>query len=300
MSDTPAPHTEERAGAAYAALAYGLWGVMPLYWRFLDGVPAFEITVHRVLWSALFVALITLARGHLPRVLEAMRNPRTLGTLALTGMLITGNWLLYIYCVETDQLVEASLGYYLTPLVSFALGFFFFAERLSVIRKLCIALASVALVLQVATLGHIPWIAPALAVSFGLYGYLRKKAPVAALDGLLVETALIFPVALGFVLWWASQAIGSFPSESAPTNILLILAGPVTAIPLSLFAAGARRIRMTTLGFLQYLAPSITLLMAVFGFGEPFTSVDFISFGCVWAALVIVALESRFARARPA
>ncbi len=299
MNDHPAQTSEERAGVIYAAAAYTLWGVMPIYWRFLE-VPAVEIITHRVIWSAVFVGLIIIVRGHLPRVLEAIRTPRTLGTLAVTGTLITGNWLLYIYCVETDQLVEASLGYYITPLVSFALGLAFFGERISRIRAACIGLATIGLVVQIAALGHVPWIAPALAISFGLYGYLRKKAPVAALDGLLVETALMFPFALGLVLWWASDHTGVFPSDRTLTNSMLIGAGPVTAIPLALFAAGARRIRLTTLGFLQYLAPSITLLMAVFGFGEAFSQIDLISFGCVWAALVIVALESRFPIRAPA
>ncbi len=294
MSDTPARSTEERAGAIYAALAYGLWGIMPLYWRMVEGVTAFEITAHRILWCALVVLLVSALRGNLPRVMAIVRTPRTLGTLALTSLLISGNWLLYIYCVETNQLVEASMGYYITPLVSFALGFVFFRERLSRLRLACIALASVGLILQIAALGHIPWIAPALAVSFGLYGYLRKRAPVAALDGLLVETALLFPVAVGFLAWWYTQGTSAFPTPHTLTNILLVGAGPVTAVPLSLFAAGARRVSMTTLGFLQYLAPSITLLMAVFGFGEAFSQIDLISFGCVWAALVIVAVESRF------
>ena len=294
MSPTPAQLSEERAGVIYAALAYGLWGIMPVYWRALDEVSAFEITAHRVVWSALFLAIVTMARGHIGRVLAAVRDPRMLGTLAITGTLISGNWLLYIYCVETDQLVEASLGYYITPLVSFALGMMFFGERISRLRAACIALASIGLVLQIAALGHIPWIAPALAISFGLYGYLRKRTVIAALDGLLVETMILLPIALGFLAWWRAHGTGAFPVGNTFHNILRVGAGPVTAIPLSLFAAGARRVSMTTLGFLQYLAPSITLLMAVFGFGEAFSQIDLISFGCVWAALVIVAVESRF------
>jgi chloramphenicol-sensitive protein RarD len=294
------PEAEARAGIIYAALAYGLWGVMPVYWRLLSDVPSFQVTVQRIVWCAVFVAAVTLARGNFARILAVARTPRTLATLTLTSVLISGNWALYIYCVETHQLVEASLGYYITPLVSFALGLLFFGERLSRVKLLCIAIASIGLVLQLWTLGRFPWIAPVLAVSFGLYGYFRKRAPVAALDGLLVETALLFPFALGCVVWWQAQGVGAFAADNLTRNMLLVGAGPITAIPLALFAAGARRISMTTLGFLQYLAPSITLLMAVFGFHENFTVADLISFGCIWSALAIVALEGRFGRARTA
>ena len=298
MSD--APQAEARAGTIYAALAYTIWGVMPAYWRLLGEVPSFQLTTQRVLWCAVVVLIVTAIHGNLARVLAVMRTPRTLAALALTSLLISSNWALYIYCVETNQLVEASLGYYLTPLVSFALGLLFFREQLSRVRWVSIGIASIGLALQLWALGRVPWIALVLAISFGLYGYLRKRAPVAALDGLAVETALLFPFALGLVVWWQVTDVGAFSSDNAIKNLLLVGAGPTTAIPLALFAAGARRVSMTTLGFLQYLAPSITLLMAVFGFHEAFTQVDLISFGCIWAALVIVALEGRFTRPRTA
>lgn len=298
MSQTP--KDEARAGAAYAAFAYTIWGLMPLYWRLLSDVPSFQLTIHRVLWCAVCVAIVTAARGNLARVLAVMRTPRTLATLALTSVLISANWALYIYCVETRQLVEASLGYYITPLVSFALGLLFFREVLSRVKVTGIAVASLGLALQLWELGRVPWIALVLAVSFGLYGYLRKRAPVAALDGLTVETALLFPLALGLVVWWQVTGVGAFSADNVPKDLLLLGAGPTTALPLAMFAAGARRVSMTTLGFLQYLAPSITLLMAVFGFHEAFTTVDLISFGCIWTALVIVGLEGRFFRPRTA
>ncbi len=298
MSQTP--QEEVRAGTAYAALAYTIWGLMPLYWRLLGDVPSFQLTIHRVLWCGVFAAIVTVAGGNLARTLAVMRTPRTLGTLAMTSLFISANWTLYIYCVETHQLVEASLGYYITPLVSFALGLLFFREVLSPVKVTGIAVASLGLVLQLWELGRVPWIALVLAISFGLYGYLRKRAPVAAMDGLTVETALLFPFALGLVVWWQVEGVGAFSTDSVTKDMLLLGAGPTTALPLALFAAGARRVSMTTLGFLQYLAPSITLLMAVFGFHEAFTNVDLISFGCIWTALVIVGLEGRFSRARTA
>lgn len=287
---TGQPDTSEGAGILYAGLAYSLWGVLPLYWRLLAVVPPFELAVHRVLWCALFVAGVTVARGHLPRILRAVRDPRILGTLALSSLMISVNWTLYIYCIATDQVVESALGYYMTPLVSFALGYLLFGERLSRPKLFAVALAGFAVVAQAASLGAVPWIAPGLAITFGIYGYLRKKTPVAALDGLLIETALLFPLVAGLVAWWAFHG-GAFPSPRSSINALLVFAGPLTAIPLALFAAGARRVRLTTLGFLQYIAPSVTLMVAVFLFHEPFTASDVISFGCVWTAIAIAAAD---------
>jgi chloramphenicol-sensitive protein RarD len=171
---------------------------------------------------------------------------------------------------------------------------------MSRLRLAGVALATLALVVQAAALGHIPWISPALALSFGFYGIFRKQAVVTAMDGLLVETALLFPVTLGLVIWWGLKGSGVFPSTNLLRDALLICGGPLTAIPLAMFAAGARRVRLTTLGFLQYLAPSITLLLAVFAFHERFTPVNAVVFGCVWSALGIVALERRFTRFRQA
>jgi chloramphenicol-sensitive protein RarD len=231
-------------------------------------------------------------------VVAIFRSPRLLGILVLTSLLISGNWTLFIWCVATNHLVEASLGYYMTPLVSFAAGILFFGERLSRVRMVGVALAMLAVVIQTVALGHIPWVGPALAFSFGLYGTFRKLAPVAALDGLFVETLLLFPVTCALVGFWATSAHGAFPSRDLAKDALLICGGPLTAVPLALFAAGAQRIRLTTLGFLQYLSPTITLLLAVFAFHEPFSRVNAIAFGCVWTALALVALEGRLLRLR--
>lgn len=284
----------EATGILYAGLAYAVWGITPLYWRLLDDVPSFELTTHRVLWCALFAAGVTAWRGRLGPVMTILKTPRLLATLALTSVLITVNWSVFIYCVETNQLVEASLGYYLTPLLSIALGVFLFGERMSRFRLVGVILATAAILVQVVSFGHIPWIGPVLALSFGFYGYFRKMAPVDSLDGLLVETAILFPITLGLVVYWARTEPAAFPSSHLAKDLLLVGGGPLTAIPLAMFAAGARRIRLTTLGFLQYLSPSVTLVLATIGFHERFTRVDAISFACVWVALAIVALEGRF------
>lgn len=291
-----AAQSDDLAGVGYAAFAYIFWGIVPIYWRWLASVPPFEITVHRVLWCTLFVVAVTLARGRGPRLFKLIRNPRLLGTLTLTSVLISANWLLYIYCVSSNQLVEASLGYYIVPLLSIALGVTFYGERLSRLRALAVGLAGIAVVLKALDLGHIPWIATGLGLSFGFYGYLRKRANVDAMDGLTVETLILFPITLALVLYWSFSGTGAFATTTLSTDALLIVGGPLTAVPLAAFAAGARRIRLSTLGFLQYLAPSITLTLAVFGFGERFTRLDAATFGLVWTALVIVAVDSRVTR----
>jgi chloramphenicol-sensitive protein RarD len=289
---------DEGRGILYALIAYGVWGIMPLYWRLLSAVPPFELTVHRVMWCALFVLGVTLARGRWPQLLAAIRNRRLLATLALTSILISINWTIYIYCVASHQLVEASLGYYINPLISIALGVTLFGEQLSRLRLIAVLLAAAAVAVQTFELGHFPWIAPCLALSFGFYGYFRKRTNIDALDGLTVETWILFPLTCGLVLFWTITGSGAFPLPGLTKNALLILGGPMTALPLALFAAGARRMRLSTLGFLQYFSPSITLALAVAAFGEPFTRVDAITFGCVWAALVIVAIDGRLTRAR--
>jgi chloramphenicol-sensitive protein RarD len=288
---------DDRAGITFAAASYILWGVMPLYWRLLSAVPPFELTVHRIFWCALFVGVLAIMRGRLPVLIQIVRSPRLFAMLALTGVLISVNWTVYIYCVATHQLVEASLGYYINPLISIALGVLLFGEHVSRMRLVAIALATLAVAIQAVALGHIPWIAPALALSFGFYGYFRKLTPVDSLDGLTVETWFLLPVTAGLIWFWSGHG-GAFPSPDLKRDGLLVLAGPLTAVPLALFAAGARRIRLSTLGFLQYLSPSITLLLAVFGLGERFSRVDAITFGIVWLALAIVSLDSYFSRVK--
>jgi chloramphenicol-sensitive protein RarD len=296
MSKTSTGTAEESRGIFYAAAAYSLWGIVPLYWRLLGDVPPFETTVHRVVWCAVFATALTLANGNAGRVRSIFSSPRLLGTLALTSVLISSNWTIFIYCVGTNQLVAASLGYYINPLVSFALGTIILGERMSRARLFAVGLAATAVAVQAISLGQLPWIALALALSFGLYGYFRKLAPVAALDGLLIETLILFPITAGLVGFWAIEGRGAFPSSHLLKDALLIGGGPITALPLVLFAAGARRISLTTMGFLQYLSPSITLLLAVLAFHEPFTRTNAETFGCVWTALLVVALEGRFAR----
>ena len=293
------PAQDDRAGIIYAALSFIIWGVIPIYWRLLGPMSAFELTSHRIVWSALFVTLFVWWRGHIARILAVMRQRRLLALLALTSLLIATNWTTYMYCVESHQLVEASLGYYINPLVSIAQGAFLLGERMTRMRMAAIVLATIAVAVQTVELGHFPWIALVLALSFGFYGYFRKLAPVEALDGLCIETWILFPITAAFVgyLWW--NGTGVFPKDGTFPAAILIFGGPVTAIPLTLFSVGARRIRLSTLGFLQYLSPSITLLLAVFAFNEKFTLNHAATFGVVWLALILVALEGRLVSHSP-
>lgn len=286
----------ETVGILYAGGAFSLWGVLPLYWHMLSDVPPIELSIQRMFWCAIFAAMVAAARGRLLIVWNAVRTKRVLAALALSSVLIAANWTIYVWSIATHQLVEASLGYYINPLISIVLGVVFLGERLSRVRLAAIVLAGIAVAIQAAAVGHIPWIALSLALSFGFYGYMRKLTPVDPLDGLAIETCLLLPASLGAIGFWAWNGTGAFPSVHISTDALLLASGPVSAIPLALFAAGARRVRMSTLGFLQYLSPSITLVIATLILGERFSVVDMATFGCVWAALVLVGLEGQVAR----
>lgn len=286
-------HHDDLRGILSAGGAYAIWGLVPLYWRLLDGISPVEITLHRILWCALFGIAVTLGRRRLSHFMLVLRTPKLLGALATSSLLITANWTLYMYCVTTHQLVDAALGYYLTPLVSIALGVALLAERISRLRLAAIGLATAAVAVQAFALGHVPWVAPALALTFGFYGYVRKLTPVDALDGLTIETCLLLPLTLAVLASWAVDGTGAFPAPTLERNGLLIFTGPLTALPLVMFAAGARRLRLTTLGFLQYLSPTITLLVATLILYEPFSRANAVAFGCIWSALALVSVEGR-------
>lgn len=284
-------HHDSREGLALAAGAYTIWGIIPLYWRLLSNVPPFEIVIHRVLWCAVFMLIFIMSQKRLVQIVHALRARRVLVTLMITSVLIALNWGLYIWSVATNRLVEASLGYYIIPLVSVALGVLLLGERMTRLRLAAVVLAAIAVIVQTVALGRFPWLALTLAITFGSYGYLRKTVNMGAVDGLFVELMMLFPAGLGLIVYWGLAGTGSFLTVSPFTDALLILAGPLTAVPLAMFAAGARRVRLSTLGFLQYIGPSLTLVLATTLFGEHFTWVHAASFGCVWVALVLVALE---------
>jgi chloramphenicol-sensitive protein RarD len=281
-------HTAQRhprSGFFLGLAAYGLWGVLPLYFRALRHVPAVDIVAHRVLWSLPFLAtLIALANGW-KNFRDAVIRPKTLGVLALTALLIGGNWLLYVYAVTSGHILAASFGYYLNPLANVLLGRFVLKERLGPLQWTAVAIAAAGIsVLAAGALGQL-WISLTLCVTFALYGLLRKIVPADAITGLGVETGLLFPLALLWLGWRFAAGAPVLGSSSADTGLLLV-AGIVSTTPLLLFTAAARRLKYSTLGMLQFLAPTLQFLIGVW-YGEPFTKAHAIAFSAIWIALVL-------------
>ena len=280
------------SGPITAALAYILWGLFPLYIKQIAEVPALQIVLHRSRWSLVFMAgLLAFLRrfAWLPPVL---RQPRTLALFGLSTLLLAGNWLLYVWAVNTDRLLDASLGYFINPLVNVVLGYAVLHERPRPLQWAAVALAAAGVLWLAVGAGHLPWIAVVLALSFGLYGLLRKTATLGAVEGLALETLLLAPLAGAGLVWLGLQGQGVFGQGNWRLDGLLLLAGPFTAIPLLLFASGARRVSMATLGLLQYLGPSIQFVLGVFVYHEPFSFGRGIGFAMIWAALALYSAES--------
>lgn len=292
-----------RTGLGLGIGAYTAWGLMPLYFKLLLGVPALAIVAHRIVWSFLLLGgLITLTRAW-PAIRTALAEPRTVRLLLATSGLIGVNWLLYVYAVNSGHILAASLGYYLNPLANILLGRFVLGEPLSRPQWLAVALAAVGVaILAVGALSHL-WISLALCVSFALYGLLRKVATVEATAGLGIETALLLPVAIGWLAWASLTTSQPVWGEDGTDTFLLVLAGAVSTVPLLLFTAAARLLPYSTLGILQFIAPTLQFLVAVFLFGEPFTTAHAAAFACIWTAALIYLMSavqgSRRTKAEP-
>lgn len=271
--------------------SFFIWGLFPLYWRLLSAVPPTQIMAHRIVWcAALAGGFLTFSKG--PMWWRAVvAQPRLLAMLCASALMIGTNWWLYIWAVNAGHIVETSLGYFINPLVSVLLGVVVLREKLRPGQWLAVAIAAVGVAYITWSFGALPWIALTLALSFGTYGLLRKLAVVPAVDGLAIESSVLFLPALGYLLLMESRGMGVFGHLSLHTSILLGVAGIVTALPLVLFAYGARRIPLATVGFLQYIAPTLQLLIGVFVFHESFTHTHLIGFGAIWAALLIYMLD---------
>lgn len=275
------------SGVVYALLAYVIWGLFPLYFKALESVPALQILAHRMAWSLLVVALL-LAGLRRWSWLRALRDkPGIVARFAASAVLLSTNWGLYIWAVNSSHVVDASLGYYINPLVNVALAAVLLHERLRGPQWAAVAIATAGVVAMTVELGHLPWISLGLALSFGGYGLLRKTAPLGSLEGLALETALLFPLALVYLHWLGTQGENAFVTADATTRWLMIAAGPVTTVPLLLFAAGARRIPFSLLGVLQYITPSLQLALGVMLYHEPFGSAKLVGFGLVWLGLIV-------------
>lgn len=296
---SPTHARERRQGIVGTLAAFTIWGLAPLYFKAVGSVPATEIVAHRVLWSLLLLAgLLAFWRGF--DGLRRLRGePRLLGLLTLTALLTGSNWLVFVWAISVDRLVEASLGYFINPLVSILLGRLFLGERLRPLQKAAVALACAGVLWRVGQVGSLPWIALFLALTFGFYGLLRKRAPVDAINGLFVETLVTAPLAIAWLAWQAARGTLHFGS-GGPTDLLLPLAGVLTAVPLMLFAVGAKRLPLSTVGFLQYIAPSLNFLLAVFAFREPFDGAQLVGFALIWSGLALYSADMLRASRQPA
>jgi chloramphenicol-sensitive protein RarD len=278
-------------GLLTALVAYFLWGILPLYWKLVSHVPASVVLAHRIIWSLVFMFGILLVMRKIPTFFQEVKSifthKKQLVFITLAACFISFNWFTYIWAVNNGQLVEASLGYYINPLVSVIFGMIFFKETLTRWQTISFLLAAVGVLILAIYTGGIPFISLTLAVSFAFYGVIKKKVDVGALTGLAVETVLVTPVALIYLTIIYSSIGDAFYISSFSTFTLLVGAGAATAIPLLLFAIGARRIPLATIGFLQYLAPTISLLIGIFLFGEKFSGIHFLAFSFIWVALAI-------------
>ncbi|MBF2025419.1 MAG: EamA family transporter RarD [Oscillatoriales cyanobacterium C42_A2020_001] len=283
--------TVSRRGALYALLAYSAWGLFPIYWKLFGQIPAIEVLSHRVLWSLVFLLGVLGWQHRGGELVQLGRSPRKLLLLCLTASLLTFNWGLYIYGVNTERVVETSLGYFINPLVNVLLGFVVLKERLNRGQQVAVLLAGVGVASFVWRLGTVPWIALGLAFSFALYGLFRKLIAVSPMVGLAIETLLMLPMALLLIGYKITTGTGHFTFNSW-LPLLFISAGVVTSFPLLWFNNAAKRLRLSTLGFFQYLAPSLQLLIGVFLYHEVFSSTHAITFGCIWLALLTYSVTS--------
>jgi chloramphenicol-sensitive protein RarD len=289
---------EQTLGFVFGVLAYGAWGFFPIYFKAVASAGPLELLSHRVVWALLLLLGLCRQQGLMGEVRHALKPGRTFALLIVTTLLIASNWLAYIWAIVSGHVIEASLGYFINPLVNVLLGVVVLKERLArpVVVAVLVAAAGVAwLTIQV---GQPPWVALTLGFSFGLYGLLRKLVPVGAVTGLTVETALLTPLGLAYLLWLDHAGRSTFLAGHPHHDVLLVLSGPITALPLLLFTGAARRLPLSTLGFLQYFSPTIQLLLAVFLYKEAFTAARGVAFACIWTGLAIFAVHS-LRRGRP-
>lgn len=278
-------------GMLYAATAYAMWGIFPIYFKSLQGIPPLEILMHRMVWSMVFVLALLAWRRQWAWLGTVLRRPKVLAGFAASALLLSSNWFIYIWAVNNGHVVESSLGYFINPLFNVLIGALILRERLRMMQWTAVALAACGVAWLTWQGGSLPWIALLLAATFAFYGLLRKTAVLGPLEGLALETLLLFPIAFGYLMLLTVQGHNSFVNATTSTQILLAAAGPITAIPLLLFAAGARRIPFSVLGLLQYIGPTIQLLLGVWLYHEPFDSGRLIGFALIWSALAVYSLE---------
>ncbi len=279
------------AGMVSAALAYVAWGLFPLYFRQLSAVPPMEIVLHRTVWSLVFLVGVLAAMRRFAWLPPLLRQPRALLAFGLSALLLSSNWVIYVWAVNNGHVIDASLGYFINPLVYVLLGYLVLHERPRRGQWAAVAIAASGVLFLTVQAGQLPWIALLLAATFGLYGLMRKTATLGALEGLALETLLLAPIAAPLLLLWTLQGTSSLAHADPATLGWLLLAGPITAVPLLLFAWGARRIPLATLGLLQYIGPTLQFITGVWVFGEPFQASKLYGFGLIWLALAVYSAE---------
>lgn len=292
----PAGESGSARGFLFALSAYLLWGLLPFYMKAVAHIPAAEVVAHRVVWSVPVAGLVLLALGRMADIAAALRSPRTLLMAALTAATITVNWGVYVWAIAVDRTVETALGYYINPLVTVMLGATLLGERLDRMQVAAVALAVAAVAVLTIESGGLPWVSLVLAFSFAAYGYLRKTLPIGPSQGFFLEVLILSAPSLAYILWLEATGRGSFLDDGGVNAVILLAAGPITAIPLILYAFGAKMLRISTIGIMQYIAPTAMALIAVFAFGEPFGVDRMVAFGLIGLALVLYTWSVLFRR----
>lgn len=290
VSAATSPQTADSAatrGFLFALSSYLLWGVLPLFLKLVDHIPAMEVVAHRILWSVPIAGVVLLALGRTADVKAAIRSPRTLALAALTAALITVNWGIYVWAIAVDRAVETALGYYINPLMSIAMAAAFLGEKLTRLQIAAVGLAVLAVAILTVETGGLPWISLALATSFAIYGFLRKTLPIGPSQGFFLEVLILSVPSLAYVIWLTARGEGHFAVSQPDNIILLLLCGPATAVPLMLFGFGAKLLRFSTIGIMQYIAPTMVFLIAVFIFKEPLGVSRLVAFALIWTALAL-------------
>ncbi|MDN3608744.1 EamA family transporter RarD [Vibrio ostreicida] len=288
---TPEEQHRAKQGILLAIGAYTMWGIAPIYFKLVSDVSPMEILSHRVIWSFVFLAALLQLGSRWNKVREVISSKKKMLFLVVTSVIIAANWLIFIWAVNTNHMLDASLGYYINPLINVVIGMVFLGERLRKMQWFAVTLAACGVMVQLVIFGSVPIVAIALALSFGLYGLLRKKISLDAQTGLFIETLLLLPVAAIYLLWFADSSTSNLALNDLQLNVLLIAAGVVTTLPLLCFTSAATRLKLSTLGFFQYIGPSLMFLLAVLVYDEAFTIDKAVTFACIWGALLIFSVD---------